>query len=294
MGVQPAELPAVLGWRVGKSVLIVDDDEASVETLCELLSRADRFIFTAYCAEQAEKMLASRTFDLVLLDLSLPDAPGIELLRRYAKSQRASRFVALTDTESFATFLDAMDGDAYDFVRKPFSVDELRDCVTLWLESGYDADIKFHSMKPHWVEISIPCALQAVERARRFFWNLQCDLPDDFRDQFADCFRELTLNAVEWGGQFDVWKRVRIAYFRTEHQVQLRITDPGNGFSFDHLEHAAVGQTSDDPLAYATVRMKKGIRPGGLGLVIVRSFADELLFNQAQNEVILIKELPVA
>ena len=294
MAMQPAELPAVLGWRVGKSVLIVDGDETCVEKLCELLSRADRFVFTAFSAAQAEKMLASRPFDLVLINLSLPDGPGIDLLRRFAKTQRGTRFVALTDKESFATFLDAINGDAYDFVRKPFSVDELQDCVTLWLESGYDAEMKFHSMKPHWVEVSIPCALQAVERARRFFWNLQCDLPDEFRDQFADCFRELTLNAVEWGGEFDVWKRVRIAYFRTERQVQLRITDPGSGFSFDHLDHAALGQTSADPLAYTEVRMKKGIRPGGLGLVIVRAFADELLFNQAQNEVILIKELPIS
>lgn len=294
MAVQTAGLASVIGWRVVKSVLIVDHDEECVEKLCELLSRADRFIHTAFTAAQAEALLASRSFDLVLLGLSLPDASGLDLLRRYAPVQRATRFVVLTDTKSFSVFMDAVNGDAYDFVRKPIVADELQDCVTLWLETGYDADIKFHSIQPHWVELSIPCALYAVERTRRFFWNLLCDLPDDFRDQFADCFRELALNAVEWGGQFDVWKRVRIGYFRTERQVQLRITDPGAGFSFDHLDHAAIGQCSSDPLAYAEVRTKKGIRPGGLGLVIVRSFADELLFNQAQNEVILIKELPLA
>ena len=293
MALQSAGVPSALGWNVTKSILIVDDDEGCVEYLCELLSRADRFIYTAFSAAQAESMLASRTFDLVLLDLSLPDAYGLDLLRRYAPSQRSTRFVILTGDESYSAFLESINGDAYDFVRKPFEADEMRDSVIQWLECGYDSDIEFHSIKPHWIEMSIPCAIAAVDRTRRFFWNLQHDLPGDFRDQFADCFRELALNAVEWGGNLDVWKRVRISYFRTPRQVQLRIADPGNGFSFDGLDHAAVGKKSDDPIAYAQIRMQKGIRPGGLGLMIVRAFADELMFNAAQNEVILMKDLPV-
>lgn len=275
-----------------KSVLIVDDDEACADLLCDSLSRADRFLFTAFTAAQAEKMLASRTFDLVLLDLGLPDGSGIDLLERFTRKHPNTRFVVITGDESTSAVLGAMNGAAHDFVRKPFAIEDLREWVDGWLSAGHDADIHFHWIKPHWVEMSIPCSLRAVDRVSRFFSNLQGDLPFEFRDQVGDCVRELVMNAVEWGGHFDPSNKVQISYIRTERMVQFRIIDPGKGFSFDNMSHAAVGQTSADPTAYARVRMQRGIRPGGLGLVIARSIADDLLYNEAQNEVIFIKFLP--
>ena len=292
MALQTSTLPLAVGWSIVKSILIVDDDEACADMLCDALSRADRFIFTAFSAAQADRMLASRTFDLVLLDISLPDGTGIDLLRRYAGSKKDARFVIITGDESSSAVLDAMGGEAFDFVRKPFVVEELREWVDRWLETGDDSEIEFHSVKPHWVEMSIPCTIQAVDRAGRFLWNLQNDLPVEFRDQVTDCFRELVMNAVEWGGRFEPARHVRFSYIRTADLLQIRVSDPGKGFTFDQLSHAAIGQSTPDPLAYARVRQQKGIRPGGLGLMIVRSIADELLYNEVQNEVLFVKYLP--
>src|ERR1051326_3212128 len=274
MSLQPIVPPEIATWVQVKSVLIVDDDPAHSDMLCAMLSRADRFVYTAFCVAQAEEMLRSRCFDLVLLELFLPDGHGAELLRQFAAPGSKTRFVVVTRDESSSSVVEAMRCGAYDLMRKPFVLDDIRDWIDVWLESPPDDDIELISMKPYWVEMSIPCSGKAVDRAGRFLSNLQSDLPADFRDQLTDCFHELALNAVEWGGNFDVKKRVYISYLRTARLIQFRITDPGNGFRFDQLSHAAVGQLSPDPLAYARIRAEKGLRPGGLGLLIVRSLAD--------------------
>jgi anti-sigma regulatory factor (Ser/Thr protein kinase) len=104
-------------------------------------------------------------------------------------------------------------------------------------------------------------------------------------------FRELLLNAVEWGGQLNPNRKVRIAYVRSSRMLLYRVADPGPGFTFKGLSHAAVGQAAEDPFAHMTVREQLGIRPGGFGIALTRAIADELLYNEAQNEVIFIKYL---
>jgi hypothetical protein len=69
-----------------------------------------------------------------------------------------------------------------------------------------------------------------------------------------------------------------------------RIADPGPGFSMDDLPHAAISYKGD-PVAHMKVREEKGLRPGGFGLLLVQAKADELLYNEARNEVVFVKYL---
>ena len=58
------------------------------------------------------------------------------------------------------------------------------------------------------------------------------------------------------------------------------------------LTHAAIGHPADDPFSHLAVREQMGIRPdGGFGILMTRALADELIYNEAQNEVIFIKYL---
>jgi anti-sigma regulatory factor (Ser/Thr protein kinase) len=84
---------------------------------------------------------------------------------------------------------------------------------------------------------------------------------------------------------------VRISYLRAKRMLLYRIADPGQGFSFDALTHAAVGHAADQPTGHVRVREEKGMRAGGFGLLITRALVDELIYNQAQNEVVFIKYL---
>lgn len=76
--------------------------------------------------------------------------------------------------------------------------------------------------------------------------------------------------------------------------LMFRIADPGPGFSFEGLSHAAVGQPESEPIAHMSVREELGIRPGGFGLLMTKAAADELLYNEAQNEVIFVKYFDTA
>jgi len=100
------------------------------------------------------------------------------------------------------------------------------------------------------------------------------------------------MNAIEHGGNSDPQKFVCLTYVRTSRAIIYYIKDPGNGFSFADLPHAAISNTPGQPFEHAEIRDKLGIRPGGFGILLTKNFADELLYSEKGNEVMLIKYLP--
>ncbi len=126
----------------------------------------------------------------------------------------------------------------------------------------------------------------------QFVRELPSELDPDQREQVATAFRELLLNAVEHGGHLDPEKTVDLSYIRTERTIVYYIRDPGEGFSMDALAHAAVANSPDEPFRHVELRSQMGIRPGGFGLLMTKSFADELIYSAKGNEVIFIKYLP--
>jgi hypothetical protein len=72
--------------------------------------------------------------------------------------------------------------------------------------------------------------------------------------------------------------------------VIYRIADPGKGFKTEELDHAAINHP-DDPIEHMNIRMQKGLRPGGFGILMVRAKVDELIYNEKQNEVVFVKYL---
>jgi anti-sigma regulatory factor (Ser/Thr protein kinase) len=57
------------------------------------------------------------------------------------------------------------------------------------------------------------------------------------------------------------------------------------------LKHAALQNPPDQPWVHLEERDAKGMRPGGFGILMVKSMVDELLYNEAQNEVVFVKYL---
>lgn len=152
--------------------------------------------------------------------------------------------------------------------------------------------IEIVSATPNWVELLISSTREAAEMAQAFVAKLDADLPHELINSVRQALRELLLNAVEWGGKHDPNQKVRIARLRYPRMLLYRVADPGAGFSFEGLTHAAVHQTSAEAIAQvAVVRDRLGMRPGGFGIAMARAIADELLYNEAQNEVVLIKYL---
>jgi CheY-like chemotaxis protein/anti-sigma regulatory factor (Ser/Thr protein kinase) len=274
-----------------KKILIVDDDQSTRHVLRRVLSGAGFSTAVAKDGVEGLKALKSKRFDLLLLDVWMPRMNGLEMLGKLRATKARPRVVVMTSDEAPQTLLEAVRRHAYKYVHKPVEAIALLHTVREVLAAADLPPVEVISARPEWVELVVPCTREAAERIQTVMAQLDTSLPPDLRDTIGHAFRELLLNAVEWGGKLDPKRNVRIACLRTERMLLYRIADPGQGFTIDDLPHAAIGHSPDDPIAHMEVRLEKGIRPGGFGLLMVRNSVDELIYNEKRNEVVFVKYL---
>ena len=216
---------------------------------------------------------------------------GLELMERLLQLETPPRVIVMTADDAPETLLKALRGRACRYVTKPVEPAVLVALVQEVLASEPEKPIEVISAKADWVEMVVPCDRRTAERIQGFLAQLDADLPEDVRSGVGQAFRELLNNAIEWGGGLDPDQTVRIAYLRAKRMLLYRISDPGRGFSFERIPHAAVSNPADNPMEHAAVREEQGLRPGGFGLVLTRAMVDELLYNEEQNEVVFVKYL---
>ena len=144
---------------------------------------------------------------------------------------------------------------------------------------------------PDWFTMRVSSHLLTAERLVRFMSEYQTTLPTDERDLLITAFREMLLNAIEHGSGFDSEKVIEVTAARTKRAIVYHFRDSGAGFDRTALPHAARSLDPADILATTLHRAEMGLRPGGLGVLIARQIADELVFNEHGNEVLLIKHL---
>ena len=272
-------------------ILVVDDDKTTRHVLRTVLTSAGFSTAVAKDGVEALKVLDAETFDLLLLDVWMPRMNGLDLLARLRTSKKRPRVVVMTSDDAPETLLKAVREQAFKYVHKPVESAALLQTVRDALEAPEAPPIEVISARPDWVELVVPCTREAVGRIETFMAHLDANLAPDVRESIAFAFRELLLNAIEWGGKLDPSRTVRIACLRARRMLMYRIADPGTGFNIENLPHAAIGQPPDDPIAHMHVREAKGIRPGGFGLLTVRATVDELLYNEQRNEVVFVKYL---
>jgi DNA-binding response OmpR family regulator len=274
-------------------VLVVDDDRALRLALTALLQNDGYQVAQAGDGDEALAHLRANGVDLMLLDVGLPGMSGLDVLKAVRALPSPPAVVIMTADDTPDTLLGAIRGQAYRYVRKPFAPAAVTGIVRDVLSAAEAANLPIEviSARPDWVELVAPCSLGVVERIQAFMMQLDARLPEDVRESVGTAFRELLSNAVEWGGKLDPSRKVRISCLRARRMLLYRIADPGEGFDIDRLRHAAISNPADDPLQHMMVRDEQGLRPGGFGLAITRSLVDELIYNEARNEVVFVTYL---
>ena len=278
-----------MGRRV-PVILVVDDDRATRHVTRAVLAKAGYKVRVAPDGAQALARLRNGTFDLMLLDVWMPKMDGLQLLARLKGRKRTPRIIVMTSDDTPETLLRAIRERAFQYVRKPVEPQALRTLVREVLARGPAPEIEIISARQNWVEIVVPCTREAADRLQEVMRHLEAGLSDEVREDVAFAFRELLLNAIEWGGKLDPKRKVRIAYLRAKRMLIYRIADPGRGFTMQGLDHAAISHP-DDPIKHLEFRESKKLRPGGFGLLTVRASVDELIYNERQNEVVFVKYL---
>ena len=273
-------------------ILVADDDATTRQMLRGILKSAKFDVATVSDGAAALKALRKKKFDLLLLDIWMPKMSGLDVLAQLHGETGAPKIVVMTSDQTPETMLRTMRGHVYQFVSKPLEESSLLELVRDALSKQPALPpIEVLSAKPHWVELLVPCDRSVVNRVRAFMQRLEADLPTEVRDRIGYAFTELLNNAIEWGGRLDPNLKARISFIRTNKMLIYRIDDPGPGFKIEGLTHAAVNNPEEDPLAHAKVREEKGLRPGGLGILMTQQLVDELVYNESRNEVVLIKYL---
>src|SRR6266403_3768859 len=120
-----------------RHVLIVDDERPVLMTLEALLKRHGYQVDTAPTAAQGLKVLKSKSPTLVLLDLRLPDADGLEMLDRIKAELSKVQVIILTAHDSLHNAIESMKRGAYHFISKPYAPEELLSLVEKALEKQF-------------------------------------------------------------------------------------------------------------------------------------------------------------
>lgn len=272
-------------------ILVVDDDRTTREILRMQLRAAGHTVETAKDGAAGLERVRKKNFDLVLLDVWMPGLDGLAVLSRLREEPSQPKVVVMTADDTSETLLKAIRENAFNYVTKPVEPKQLVELVRSALASKALRPIEVVSARPEWVELLVPCDREAAERIQEFMARLDTDLPEDVRSSVGQAFRELLMNAIEWGGNLDPSQNVRISCLRARRMLLYRIADPGKGFSFETLKHSALSNPPDQPMEHFVERERKGLRPGGFGLLMTRQTVDELLYNEAHNEVVFVKYL---
>ena len=272
-------------------LLIVDDDPAIHELVGAMLAGTEWEADSVLSGEEALARLETQSYGLLLADIIMPGMDGLALLGQLRIRYPEIPVVMATVKNTSEHILGSLKREAASYVSKPFSREKLLTTLRDALNAPVGGDdIKILSDKPDWISLEVCCRLATADRLTQFVRELPSDLEPDEREHIATAFRELLINAVEHGGHLDPRKTVSLSYIRTARSIVYYIRDPGEGFSMDHLAHAAVANPGD-PLRHIELRSQMGIRPGGFGMLMTKNFADELIYSRKGNEVIFIKYL---
>jgi len=107
------------------SFLVIDDDRALARSLEIQLGAEGHEVRSAHTAADGLATLADFTPDIVLLDLKLPDRGGLDLLPRILEMRPGIPVVVITGREDTRAAIDAMRAGAFDYIRKPFDIDDV-------------------------------------------------------------------------------------------------------------------------------------------------------------------------
>ncbi len=107
-------------------IMVVDDEESIREFLDIMLKKEGYSVTLAEDGQQAIDLLKGKTFDMIISDLQMPNVTGIELLKHVKDTSPNIIFLMITAFGTTESAVEAMKMGAYDYITKPFKIDEVR------------------------------------------------------------------------------------------------------------------------------------------------------------------------
>jgi CheY-like chemotaxis protein len=292
-------------------ILVVDDNPVDRKLMGRLLEKVpDWQVETVSDGIAALEYLVDHPVDLVVTDLQMPEINGVELVRQVRKRYPKIPVLLVTAFGSERESLEGLQAGAANFSHKSrLSIDLVPTAKTVidwshkvqsWshLEPGTECEAQmafvldnditkiprlietFSDRLPHWAradELRISMALDEALTNAICHGNLEVDSAHKEN-------AEVTAYESSLNGRLDCepfcCRRVKVQANFSNEQIQFQIRDEGRGFD----QHGLL-----DPREPENI-----MKAGGRGLLLIRSFMDEVLHNHAGNEITLVKRRPPA
>jgi len=112
--------------RTSAHLLVVDDDPVTIDLLKEVLSKEGYEVSTALSGEEAITRGMDNPFDIIITDVRMGEKDGMEVLRFFKKNAPETTVILITAFGSIETAIEAIREGAYDYISKPFKLDEIK------------------------------------------------------------------------------------------------------------------------------------------------------------------------
>ncbi len=120
--------------HLSAQILVIDDDKALREACYQILARQGFQVEVAASARQGLALLERVSFDVILLDLVMPDIDGLEALKKIKAMDTDSEVIIISGYGTIPSAVESIKSGAFHFLSKPFAPDDLRHLVARALE----------------------------------------------------------------------------------------------------------------------------------------------------------------
>jgi len=273
-------------------LLLIDPPEDLARALRTSPLLEEVLVETAVTDVDALRRLRMRSYDVVISSPSTPVEADLVFIEEARLARPGVRPMVLSAEAAPEEVIAALRSRVFAFFSAPYDIPEIVDMAKRAVQATeWHEGIEILSAKPDWLSLRANCGLLTVERVVRFLSELGKDIPEPSRDEVMLAFREILVNAMEHGGEFNPEQVVEVSAVRTRRTIVYYVKDPGHGFDPTELPHAASPADEEDVLAHAEQRAGLGLRPGGFGLLLARKIVDEMIYSERGNEVLLIKHI---
>jgi two-component system, OmpR family, response regulator len=272
---------------VTRTALIVEDEPDIASMLSHIVGLCGYAPHVVAEGTDAARIARETRPDVLLLDLMLPGRSGYDVCAEL-KLHRETNLLPIIIVSARDRHQDVVKGfqvGANCYVTKPFTVEQIEQALrqaTEWRRcverDGARGEVTFE----------LKSDLKYLEELNDLLSGLflHSGLSESQARQLATAVREMGANAIEWGHRKQIDRVVHLTYRIEPDRVTIRIKDSGPGFDPAKLPHAA---HADDPAGHMAIRAGLGLRDGGFGILLSRGLVDELKYNEAGNEVTLVK-----
>jgi len=271
-------------------VLLIGVDEATAQGLARSAELQGCSFQAAAGEADGLRRLRRARFDLVITSPATTVDEDLALVEEIRRIKRSIKVILLAPHTTPTGVIAALRAHVFACFGAPYDPAEIAPMARQAIDADDWRDgIEVVSARPNWLSVKVTSRRLTAERLVAFLNEIPTELPEGERERLLLAFREILLNAMEHGAGFDSDQHVEVAAMHTERAMVFYVHDPGPGFEPESLEHAAVGNPEDDPLAHAERRAELGMRPGGFGILVAKKIVDELIYSEAGNEVLMIK-----